>query len=208
MVTVTSESPAIETTSSEQSSIISADEMASLPVIGNDYVSLTKIVPGSTYLGNGNNSLGLNSSQAGFMGIDHPSAAYFSTNGVFSSFSNYSWDDSPTVLANIQDVKVQVSGYEAEYGKAIGAVLNVTTKSGAKDFHGSLWYAFRNEALNANDYFNNLTGQPRSRYRFNTITGTLGGPLFIPHLLRSTTKQTLLFLFLRQRTDYCAAGAE
>ncbi len=158
LVTVTSESPAIETTSSEQSAVISADEMASLPVIGNDYVSLTKIVPGSTYLGNGNNSLGLNSSQASFMGIDHPSAAYFSTNGVFSSFSNYSWDDSPTVLANIQDVKVQVSGYEPEYGKAIGAVLNVTTKSGAKDFHGSLWYAFRNEDLNANDYFNNSDG--------------------------------------------------
>ena len=193
-VTVTSESPAIETTSSEQSAIISAYEMAALPVIGNDYVSLTKIVPGSTYLGNGNNSLGLNSSQASFMGIDHPSAAYFSTNGVFSSFSNYSWDDSPTVLANIQDVKVQVSGYEAEYGKAIGAVVNVTTKSGAKDFHGSLWYAFRNEDLNANDYFNNLTGQPRSRYRFNTFTGTLGRPLFIPHLF-NRQRNKLFFFF-------------
>jgi hypothetical protein len=194
VVTVTTERPALETTSSEQSAIISADEMASLPVIGNDYVSLTKIVPGSTYLGNGNNSLGLNSSQASFMGIDHPSAAYFSTNGVFSSFSNYSWDDSPTVLANIQDVKVQVSGYEPEYGKAIGAVLNVTTKSGAKDFHGSLWYAFRNEDLNANDYFNNLTGQPRSRYRFNTFTGTLGGPLFIPHLF-NRQRNKLFFFF-------------
>jgi hypothetical protein len=194
VVTVTSESPAIETTSSEQSAVISADELASLPVIGNDYVSLTKIVPGSTYLGNGNNSLGLNSSQASFMGIDHPSAAYFSTNGVFSSFSNYSWDDSPTVLANIQDVKVQVSGYEPEYGKAIGAILNVTTKSGAKDFHGSLWYAFRNEDLNANDYFNNLTGQPRSRYRFNTFTGTLGGPLFIPHVF-NRQRNKLFFFF-------------
>jgi hypothetical protein len=43
------------------------------------------------------------------MGIDHPSAAYFSTNGVFSSLSNYSWDDAPTALANIQDVNVQVA---------------------------------------------------------------------------------------------------
>lgn len=127
------------------------------------------------------------------MGINDPSAAYFSTNGVFSSFSNYSWDDSPTVLANDQDVKVQVSGYEPEYGKAIGAVLSGTTKSGGKDFHGSLWYAFRNEGLNANDYFNNLTGQPRSRYRFNTITATLGGPLFVPRVYER--QQSKLFFF-------------
>ena len=68
------------------------------------------------------------------MGINPASAAYVSTNGVFSSWSNYSWDDSPTVLANIEDVKVLVSNYEPEYGKAMGAVLNVTTKSGPKIF--------------------------------------------------------------------------
>ena len=193
VVTVTSETTPLQTTSSEQSAVISEYEMAALPVLGNDYVSLTKIVPGSTYLGNGNNTLGSISSQASFMGIASPSAAYFSTNGVFSSMSNYAWDDAPTVVANIQDVKVLVSGYEPEHGKALGAVLNVTTKSGSKDFHGSLWYAFRNEALNANDYFNNLNGQPRSRYRFNTITGTFGGPVFIPHLYER--RQSKLFFF-------------
>ena len=56
VVTVTSTTSPIQTTSSEQSAVISADQMAALPVIGNDYVSLTKIIPGSTYLGNGNNS--------------------------------------------------------------------------------------------------------------------------------------------------------
>jgi Carboxypeptidase regulatory-like domain len=193
-ITVTSENPPIETTSSEQSSVISVEEMAALPTIGNDYVSLTKIVPGSTYVGNGNNTLSLNSSQAGFMGINSASAVYFSTNGVFSSLSNYSWDDSPTVLANIQDVKVLVSGYEPEYGKAIGAVLNVTTKSGTSDFHGSLWYAFRNEALNANDYFNKLNGLPRTPYRFNTITGTFGEPLYISHIL-DQLRNKLFFFF-------------
>jgi hypothetical protein len=194
LVMVTSENPPVETTSSEQSSVISGVEMAALPVLGNDYVSLTRVVPGSTYLGEGNGSLGATSSQASFMGINQASAAYISTNGVFSSWANVSWDSAPTVLANIQDVKILVSGYEPEYGKAIGAVLNVTTKSGTKDFHGSLWYAFRNEDLNANDYFNNRTGQPRSRYRFNTITGNLGGPLFIPRYL-DQQRNKLFFFF-------------
>lgn len=143
VVQVTAETPAVQTTSSEQSAVVSSDELATLPVIGNDSVALTKIIPGSTYLGNGDNTLCGVSSQASFMDIPPASAAYFSTNGVFSSFSNYSWDDSPTVVANIQDVKVLVSGYEPEYGKALGAVLNVTTKSGAEGFHGSLWYSFR-----------------------------------------------------------------
>ena len=194
VVRVTSETPPVATSSSEQSSVISAYELAALPVLGNDYVSLTKVVPGSTYLGNGFNTLFVISSQAGFMGIAPQSAAYFSTNGVFSSLSNFSWDDSPTVVANIQDVKVLVSGYEPERGKAQGAVLDVTTKSGTKDFHGSLWYAFRNEALNANDYFNNLNGQPKSRYRFNTVTGTLGGPLFIPRVY-DRGRSKLFFFF-------------
>jgi len=194
VVTITSETAPVQTTSSEQSAVISASEMAALPVLGNDYVSLTKIIPGSTYLGDGNTTLGGISSQSSFMGIAQQSAAYFSTNGVFSSLSNVSWDDSPTVVANIQDVKIQVSGYEPERGKAQGAVLDVTTKSGAKDFHGSLWYAFRNEALNANDYFNNLNGQPKSRYRYNTITGTLGGPLFIPRLY-DRERSKLFFFF-------------
>jgi len=193
IVTVTLDTPPVATTSSEQSAVISADEMAALPVLGNDYVALTKIIPGSTYLGNGFNTLSVISSQAGFMAIASQSAAYFSTNGVFSSLSNVSWDDSPTAIANIQDVKVLVSGYEPERGKAQGAVLDVTTKSGTKDFHGTLWYAFRNEALNANDYFNNLNGQPKSRYRFNTVTGTLGGPLFIPRVY--DRKRSKLFFF-------------
>ena len=192
-VVVTAETSPVETTSSEQSAVISSEEMAALPVIGNDYVSLTKIIPGSTYLGEGNGSLGVTSSQASFMGINQASAAYISTNGVFSSWSNVGWDSAPTVLANIQDVKILVSGYEPEYGKAIGAVLNVTTKSGTKDLHGSLWYAFRNEDLNANDYFNNLTGQPRTRYRYNTITGTLGGPLYIPHLFEQQRNKLFYF---------------
>ncbi len=51
VVTVTSENPPVDTTSSEQSAVISAEEMTALPVIGNDYVSLTKTIPGSTYLG-------------------------------------------------------------------------------------------------------------------------------------------------------------
>jgi hypothetical protein len=193
-ITVEAQTTPVQTASSEQSAIISGTQMAELPVLGNDYISLTRIVPGSTYLGEGNGSLGLNSSQASFMGIQEQSAAYIATNGVFSSWSNVSWDSAPTVIANIQDVKIQVSGYQAEYGKAQGAVINVTTKSGTTDFHGSLWYAVRNEDLNANDFFNNLTGQPKSRYRYNTITGTLGGPVYIPgHFNQNRDK--LFFFF-------------
>jgi hypothetical protein len=88
VVIVTAETSRVETTSSEESAVISAYEMAALPVLGNDYVSPTKIIPGSIYLGNGTNTLSVVSSQAGFMAIPSQSAAYFSTNGVFSKWKS------------------------------------------------------------------------------------------------------------------------
>ena len=101
--------------------------MAALPIISNDYMALTKIVSGSTYLSGTNNSLGLSSSEASFMGIASQNAAYIRTNGVFSSLNDVSWDDSPTVLASLQDAKILASDDEPQYGKATGAVLNGNT---------------------------------------------------------------------------------
>jgi hypothetical protein len=74
-----------------------------------------------------------------------------------------------------------------------GAVINVTTKSGTTDFHGGAYYYGRNEDLNANDFFSNRLGQKRSRYRYNTFGGTLGGPVYIP---RVPTLRNKLFFFL------------
>ncbi len=180
LVTVSGAGTPVQTTSSDISAVISSSEMATLPDLGRDYMALTRILPGSDYTGEGNAMLSQVSSQAFFNGLDQNVSTYISTNGTFSSIANYSWDETPTVIDNIQDIDVLEGNYEAQYGREMGAVINVTTKSGTAELHGGAYYYSRNEAFNANDFFNNRESQPKPRYRYNTFGGTLGGPIYLP----------------------------
>jgi hypothetical protein len=199
VVTVSGAGTPVQTTSSEISAVISSSQMAALPSLGGDYMTLTEILPGSEYEGWGNAIFSNGSSSATFNGLSSgPGQAnmstYVSTNGTFSSISNVSSDSMPTVMQNIQDVNVLEGSYEAEYGREAGAVINVTTKSGTSQFHGLLYYYGRNEALNANDFFNNRESIPIQRYRYNTAGGTFGGPVYIPHVFAPLRDKLFFFL--------------
>ncbi len=189
-VTVSGMGTPVQTTSSQISSTISTKEIAALPSLGRDYMAFMRILPGSNYIGQGSSSLGVTSAQVFFNGLNQPTATYVSTNGVFSSISNYSWDQAEPTLDNIEDVHVLEDNYEAQYGKTQGAAITVTTKSGTSNFHGGLYYYLRNEALNANDFFNNRNGALKPRYRYNTFGGTFGGPIPL-----KPVKNKLFFFF-------------
>jgi len=193
-VTVSGTGTPVQTSSSQISATISASEISALPSLGRDYMAFMRILPGSNYIGQGSSSLGVTSAQVFFSGLNQPTATYVSTNGVFSSISNYSWDQAEPTLDNIQDVHVLESNYEAQYGKTQGAAINVTTKSGTSKFHGGAYYYLRNEALNANDFFNNRNGRAKPRYRYNTFGGTIGGPIWGPGPFKSL-KDKLFFFF-------------
>src|SRR5581483_11958672 len=75
----------------------------------------------------------------------------------------------------IQEFKVQKSLYDAGYGRGAGANVNVITKSGTNILHGGLFEFLRNDKLDANDFFLNLNGQPRSTYKQNQFGGIIGG---------------------------------
>jgi hypothetical protein len=77
----------------------------------------------------------------------------------------------------IAEFKVQTGMYDASYGRSSGANVDIISKSGTNAFHGSLWEFFRNDALNANDFFLNLNGQPRPVLKQNQFGGTFGGPI-------------------------------
>ena len=77
----------------------------------------------------------------------------------------------------IQEFKIQTSLYDAQYGRGVGANVNVVTKSGTNQFHGSMFEFLRNDALDANDYFSNRTGQKKPILRQNQFGGTFGGPI-------------------------------
>lgn len=77
----------------------------------------------------------------------------------------------------IAEFKVQTGMYDAGYGRSAGANVDIVSKAGSNEFHGSLWEFFRNDALNANDFFLKQNGQSRPVLKQNQFGGTVGGPL-------------------------------
>src|SRR5271156_6715882 len=100
----------------------------------------------------------------------------------------------------IQEFKVQNSLYDAQYGRGGGANVDVETRSGAAQYHGSAYYFGRNEALDANNFFANATGVPRGEFRRSQPGGTLGGP--VPWL----DKRALFFVSYQATRDVNAAS--
>jgi hypothetical protein len=77
----------------------------------------------------------------------------------------------------IREFKVQTGMYDASYGRGAGANVDFISKAGSNSFHGNVWEFFRNDALNANDFFLNQNGQPRPVLKQNQFGGTFGGPI-------------------------------
>jgi len=98
---------------------------------------------------------------------------------------------SPINMDAIGEVKVLMNNYQAEYGRNGASSINIVTKSGSKEFHGTAYWFKRHEQWNANDFFNNRNGVARPIYRYATIGGTLGGP--VP--LKGAMKDKLFFFY-------------
>src|SRR6266508_3222047 len=80
----------------------------------------------------------------------------------------------------LQEFKILTSTYAPEFGRTPGAQISIATRSGTNDFHGTLFEYFRNDALDANDWFANSRRQPKPALRQNDFGGVLGGPLYLP----------------------------
>ncbi len=98
----------------------------------------------------------------------------------------------PSVDA-ISEFRIVRGVYDPELGRSAGAQVDVVTRSGTSSLHGGAYEFFRNDYLNANNYFNNASGVARPRLRYNDFGGTLGGPVYIPKLYEHTDK-TFFFM--------------
>src|SRR5262249_42063908 len=104
----------------------------------------------------------------------------------------------------IREVRVLTSAYSAEYGRSSGATVTMVINSGTDQYHGGAYEYFRNEDLNANNYFNNVRRQQRPQDRYNLFGAKLGGPVLVPKLYNGR-KQTFFFFDyegLRQSSPY------
>jgi hypothetical protein len=104
-------------------------------------------------------------------------------------------------LDALEEFKVLRSNYSAEFGGAVGGVINVVTKQGTKDFHGSVYEYFRNDKLDANDFFLNQAGQPKNELRLNNYGFTLGGPIWIPGVYNKDKNKDFFFVSYEGRRE-------
>ena len=96
----------------------------------------------------------------------------------------------------VEEVKILLTNYQAEYGRLSGSNVQILTRSGAREFHGAGLYYKRHEEFNANTFFNNRLGVPTPLNRFNTYTYNIGGPVFIPGKFNRNREK--LFFFWNQ----------
>ena len=192
-VTVTDSTAQLQTETSDLGQVLDSRRISNLPLNGRNFAQLALLSPGTAPAAPGSrdqssygfSANGARSLQNNFLldGIDNNSNLPDLLNG-----SSYVIE--PPV-ESLQEFKVQTSSYTAEFGRGNGAVINAVTKSGSNDLHGSLFEFFRNDALDARNYYD-ATRQP---YKQNQFGGTIGGPIMIPHLYHGKDKT---FFF----TDY------
>jgi hypothetical protein len=179
-VEVTATSPLLETDSSQRGQVISGDQTRALPLLSREYSSLalltTGVKLGGSSLTTGNtpregafNVNGLRSVFNNFLidGVDNN--AYGTSN---QGFSNQVMQPAPDAIG---EFKVVTNNMSAEYGRAAGATINVSYRSGTNQVHGAGWEFLRNDKLNATGFFKPANGKPSiDRHQFG---GVAGGPI-------------------------------
>ena len=186
----------LQTTSSERSGVLDTQQLDNLLAIGRDAMSMVRTMPGVVMpAGGSEGAASLSTTPTPTVNGVNSEYNLATLDGVTGNTRGLNTLDTPMNLDAIKEVTVLGSNYQAAFGKTAGANLNFVTKNGTNQFHGGLYEYFRNEALNANNYFNKYGANiPRPRYRYNTFGGTLGGPIYWPgHFDRNKDK---LFFFV------------
>ena len=193
-ISVTAESPLLNTDSAASSTTINREQLNQLPLnfaIGQGAIrnplSFTQLTPGASI--NGWNNIKVNGAPAGTFKI------IFEGQDSTSSLDGRVSDESQPSVEAVEEFTLQTSNYSAEFGQVGGGLFNFTSRSGTNQYHSSVYDYFVNEAFNAGIPFTNngKNGLVRPRARRNNFGGTFGGPLTIPKLYKGENK-TFFFL--------------
>jgi hypothetical protein len=181
-VSIEAARPLVQTSSSDLATTVNQKQIESLPLNGRNFVQLTRTVPGVARGIPGANIDGAGS-------LAWRASASFSANGQRPRDNNYMLDGIdnnedwlqtvvlfPSVDA-LDEFKVQTSTYSAEFGRSLGGVVNIQIKSGTNNIHGSGFEFLRNDALDANNFFNNKNGRKKPDFSQHQFGGTMGGPI-------------------------------
>src|ERR1700751_2258035 len=174
---VTSGAPIIDKADASTGRVLDNEEVGELPINGRDYARFSLLTPGAIFRSNFIADLTFN-------GL-HSVHNQFSIDGIDASrvdqpYMANGFERGARLLTGsldtISEFKVQTSDYGAEYGRAAGSYVNIVTKSGTNEFHGSVFEYFRNNYLDARNFFATVPA-PQPEFRYNNFGGNVGGPI-------------------------------
>jgi len=170
---VVTDVPIVEVTKTESSSTINELTVSSTPVLGRKFEDLLTLTPGvSITQGPDGDEINFNGQRGIFNNVSLDGGDY--NNGFFGEQEGGQRAAIDITLDAVKEFQVVASGANAEFGRTAGGVVNVITKSGTNDIHGSAFEYFRTESLSANTSDN----KPLQDFRRNQFGGSLGGPIY------------------------------
>ncbi len=185
VVSVTAESPLLDTTDASVGQVVDNRKIVNLPLNGRNPMALveltTGVVPGDSSTFGGQPVLQNVYAQGNFSvnsGLQSQSESL--VDGVPNNVFLWNAPASVPSVEAIEEFKVQTNNFSAEFGHTGGGIVNITTKSGGNQFHGSAFEFLRNSALDANNFFNNRSGQNKPPFTYSQFGASTGGPVKLP----------------------------
>jgi hypothetical protein len=178
--------PLVDASSNSLGDVVGAEQVQSLPLVNRNFTQIIDLSAGvasavtrADELGRGSGGE-IPSTEGGGMNVQGARASdnNFQLNGV--NVNDFGGSGLGIPIPNpdtIQEFRVQTGMYDAEYGRVAGANVDVITKTGANALHGDVFEFWRNDVLNANDYFFKADGAARPELKQNQYGGTIGGPI-------------------------------
>lgn len=193
-VVVEAQADLVEKDTGAVGTLIDRNFVSNLPLNGRSFQTLIELTPGvvlapSSIQNSGQFSVNGQRTNSNYFTVDGVGANvgsatnaqfYQQAGGTLPAFTILGGTNSLASVEAVQEFRVQTSSYSAEYGRQPGGQISIVTRSGSNDFTGSVYNYFRNEALDANDWFDNRDGRPRRKLRQNNFGGAVGGRVFLP----------------------------
>ncbi len=205
-LTVVADVPTLQTETSDIGTIVSTKQIIDLPLAvnasGQSHLrspeAFVFITPGTVGPGSADSSSGtFQAKLAG--GQNFGNEVVLDGASTARADSGSSFDQTAPSVEALQEFKVTTSTVPAEFGRTTGGVESFTTKSGTNKFHGTAYDIFRNEDLNAKEWFQNLRGDPKDIDKKNDYGGSFGGPVWIPKVYNGRDKTFFFFSWEQYR---------
>jgi hypothetical protein len=207
-VTVTSQTPLLESSSASRGQVIERTQVQDLPLLGRNPFMLAQLSPGVQYTPTVASRSNRPFDNGGMDNFQISGGRAFTNEFLLDGVpntgtettqpNNLSFVPSPDATA---EFRVQTSIYDAQYGRTGGGVVNVVLKSGTNQFHGSFYNYYRDEALNANTFDANRAGIAKAGLYWNQPGLTVDGPVRIPGLYNGTDKTFFMYNWEQIRSE-------